>query len=104
MIDHRPVPPDDDRAWRSDATPAADRKESAPKPASDSPAPSTYASAGLQFALAIILFLFLGQWLDNRFGTTPIFVIAGVFIGAGAAFFNMYRKLMAQHQDAGKKR
>jgi len=54
-----------------------------------------FAGVGIQFAVAIIGFLFAGQWLDNRIGTKPWFTILGVFLGAGAAFFNMYRKISA---------
>ncbi len=54
-----------------------------------------FAGVGLQFAFAIIVFLYAGQWLDNRLGTNGLFTIAGVFIGAGAAFYNMYRKISA---------
>jgi F0F1-type ATP synthase assembly protein I len=59
-----------------------------------------FAGVGIQFAAAIIVFLFAGQWVDNRLGTNGLFTIAGVFIGAGAAFYNMYRKISAaQKQD-----
>ena len=59
-----------------------------------------FAGVGLQFALAIIVFLFAGQWLDKRVGTNGLFTIAGVFIGGGAAFYSMYRKISAaQKQD-----
>ena len=59
-----------------------------------------FAGVGIQFALAIIVFLFAGQWLDNRLGTNGLFTIAGVFIGAGGAFYSMYRKISAaQKQD-----
>ena len=54
-----------------------------------------FAGVGIQFALVIIVFLFAGQWLDNRFGTNGMLTIAGVFIGAGAAFYSMYRKISA---------
>lgn len=53
-----------------------------------------YAGFGFQFAASIVLFLFLGQWLDRKLGTSPWLLIAGVFLGAGAAFYSMYRKLM----------
>jgi F0F1-type ATP synthase assembly protein I len=53
------------------------------------------AGAGLQFGVAVILFLFLGQWLDKKFGTSPIFLFVCVFVGAGAALYSMYRKLNA---------
>lgn len=59
-----------------------------------------YAGLGLQFAVSILLFLYLGQWIDRRLGTEPWFMIVGVFTGAGASFYSMYRKLMAiQERD-----
>ena len=54
-----------------------------------------FAGVGMQFALAIIVFLFAGQWLDERLGTNGLFTIAAVFIGACAAFYSMYRKISA---------
>jgi F0F1-type ATP synthase assembly protein I len=70
--------------------------------ADDERSAAKYAGIGLQFAISIIVFLFAGQWLDRKFGTSPIFLILGVFVGAGAAFYSMYRKLMAD-QDAEDK-
>jgi len=65
-----------------------------------------YAGIGLQFGVSILVFLYGGQWLDKRFGTSPIFLMLGVFVGAGAAFYSMYRKLMADQRkdDEAKKR
>lgn len=64
-----------------------------------------FAGVGIQFAFAILAFLFAGQWLDKRFGTNGLFTIAGVFIGAGAAFYSMYRKISAaQRQDDEERR
>ena len=54
-----------------------------------------YGGVGLQFAASILLFLYAGQWVDRRFGTKPWGILIGVFVGAGAAFFSMYRRLMA---------
>lgn len=66
---------------------------------------SDFAGLGIQFAAAILVFLFAGQWLDNRFGTDGLFTIAGVFVGAGGAFYNMYRKISAaQKQDDEERR
>jgi len=59
-----------------------------------------FAGLGIQFAAAIILFLFAGQWLDKKVGTDGIFTIVGVFVGGGGAFYNMYRKIsLAQRND-----
>ncbi len=54
-----------------------------------------YAGIGLQFAGSILLFLYVGRWVDRRLGSEPVGLILGVFVGAGAAFFSMYRRLMA---------
>ena len=47
---------------------------------------------------------FLGQWLDRKLGTSPVFLMLGVFVGAGAAFYGMYRKLMADQEAAEEAR
>ena len=64
------------------------------------------AGLGLQFVGAILLFLWLGMWLDRKLGTAPWLMAIGVFVGAGASFFSMYRKLMAvqRSEDEAKKR
>ena len=54
-----------------------------------------FAGVGIQFAAAIIIFLFAGQWLDGRLGTNGVFTIAGVFVGGGGAFYSLYRKITA---------
>ena len=54
-----------------------------------------YLGLGLQFAAAILLFVYLGQWLDRRLGTEPWLLLIGVFVGAGGGFYSIYRKLMA---------
>lgn len=52
----------------------------------------------MQFAFAILVSLFLGRWLDEQLGTEPWLLIAGVFIGAAAGFYSMYRKLVVEPQ------
>ena len=61
---------------------------------------SYFAGAGIQFALALVIFIFLGDWADRRLGTSPLFILAGVLIGGGGAFYSLYRKIVAaQKQD-----
>lgn len=67
-------------------------------PGPDTPEPlnvGSFAGAGLQFAVSIVVFLLVGQWIDKKLGSSPWFLLAGVFIGGGAAFYSMYRKLSA---------
>jgi F0F1-type ATP synthase assembly protein I len=52
---------------------------------------SQFAGIGIQFAVAILLGLYGGQWLDRRWNTKPVFLLIGVFLGAAAGFMSMYR-------------
>jgi len=56
---------------------------------------ASYASVGLQFAVAIVLSVYLGQWLDRRFGTAPWLLLLSLLLGAGGTFYSIYLKLMA---------
>jgi len=70
--------------------------------ASKPPSGADYAGAGLQFAGAIVVFMFLGIWLDKRLGSSPWFVLICVFVGASAGFYSIYRKLMgSSKRDLG---
>jgi F0F1-type ATP synthase assembly protein I len=57
-----------------------------------------YAGLGFQFVLAILLFLYAGQWVDGKLGTKPLFIILGTFAGATAGFYAIYKKLMADQK------
>ena len=61
----------------------------------EGPGAGAYAGFGMQFVVALLLFLYIGQWVDRRFGTSPVFLLIGIFVGAGGSFYAMYRKLMA---------
>lgn len=59
---------------------------------------------GLQFAGAIVLFLFLGRWLDSKLGTAPWLLLAGVVLGAVGGFVSMYRQLVIVPREREKRR
>src|SRR6476620_6125392 len=75
------------------------------KGAGGGPSVAEFAGVGLQFAVSILVFVFLGQWLDRKLGTAPWMLMLGVFLGAGASFYSMYRKLTAagERADAASK-
>jgi ATP synthase protein I len=75
------------------------------KGAGEGPSVAEFAGVGLQFAVSILVFVYAGQWLDRKLGTAPWFLIGGVFLGAGASFYSMYRKLMAANarEEAARK-
>jgi ATP synthase protein I len=61
-----------------------------------------YMGVGLAFAASILLFFFLGTWLDRRLGTDPWLMIAGVAVGLVAGFWSMYRQLVIEPRDRPK--
>jgi F0F1-type ATP synthase assembly protein I len=64
-----------------------------------SPNAANLAGMGVQFVVAILLFLFVGKWLDARLGTAPWLLLLGVFVGAGASTYAMYRKAFPPEQS-----
>jgi len=55
---------------------------------------SLQAGHGITIAASAALFAWLGSLLDDRLGTRPIFVLLGAFLGFGAGFYSMYRRLV----------
>jgi F0F1-type ATP synthase assembly protein I len=45
----------------------------------------------LQFALSILICVYLGGRLDERWGTTPTFAVLGLAIGFAAGFYSLYK-------------
>jgi F0F1-type ATP synthase assembly protein I len=60
-----------------------------------------YRPAGLLLAMTLVAFMFHGIWLDKRLGSSAWFVLICVFVGAGAGFYSIYRKLMGSAKRDG---
>lgn len=63
------------------------------KPAADDVSPWALAGLGTQFFASILLFVWVGNWLDRRFDTAPLFLLSGVLLGGGGTFYLSYRQL-----------
>ncbi len=57
--------------------------------------PWALAGLGVQFAVALVLFGFAGQWVDQRFNSSPVGLLTGVLVGAGGTFYLSVRRLSA---------
>lgn len=55
-----------------------------------------YSHLGLQLAVSIVLFLWVGWWLDGRVGTVPLFTVLGALTGAAAGFYSLYYHLVIE--------
>src|SRR5919202_6283361 len=56
-----------------------------------------FAGVGIQFAVAILVAVFAGRWLDRRLGTGWITIVM-MFVGAAAGFYHLYRTLTAEQR------
>ncbi|HHP50414.1 MAG TPA: AtpZ/AtpI family protein [Moorella mulderi] len=62
------------------------------------------ASLVLTMTAAILLGLYGGRWLDERWGTSPFFLILGVLLGVGMGLGSFYSKLKILLEDIEKRR
>jgi F0F1-type ATP synthase assembly protein I len=53
-------------------------------------------SSGVQFAATIAFCLFAGWWLDERWSTSPLFLVSGIVFGSVAGFYHLYKTLTAE--------
>jgi ATP synthase protein I len=76
-----------------------------PQPSGNDPEDSGYGkelraagpllTAGLQMALAIVVFVFVGRWLDEKLNTIPWLMLVGGFIGAGGGLYKFIKTALA---------
>jgi ATP synthase protein I len=52
-----------------------------------------YGGVGFQLAAAVVGGLFIGQFLDNRFGTSPWLTMTCLVLGSVGGFYNLIRIL-----------
>jgi F0F1-type ATP synthase assembly protein I len=58
---------------------------------------SPYYLAAMDFGYTLLaavgVFGWLGWWLDNRYGSTPWFLLGGIGLGLAVGFNNLFKKL-----------
>ncbi len=60
-----------------------------------------FLTLGLQLAISVVAFFFLGRWLDGKFGTGPWLMILGAVMGITGGLIAFIRKVteFARRQD-----
>lgn len=59
-------------------------------------------AVGFGFIGAILVGLFLGQWLDSLWGNSGIFTLVFIFLGLTGAVLNLLRTLRKLYGGKGK--
>jgi putative F0F1-ATPase subunit (Ca2+/Mg2+ transporter) len=52
-----------------------------------------YAGLGVQLAVSLLAFVWIGQWADRRLGTGGLLTVLGAFLGFGGTMFWLIRSL-----------
>jgi F0F1-type ATP synthase assembly protein I len=62
---------------------------------------ASYLGIGSSLAFTVLLCLWLGHWLDKKFGTEPRYFLVGAVVGVVAAFLHFWK--MYRAMSGGKK-
>jgi F0F1-type ATP synthase assembly protein I len=58
---------------------------------------------GWVFLVTMGLCVFGGLWVDKRFGTAPLFILIGVFLGFAASGYSFYQTMKKLNGDGNGK-
>jgi hypothetical protein len=59
-----------------------------------------YAGLGVQLAVSLVVFVFIGRWADEKLGTGGILTVVAAFVGFGGMMYSLIRSL--NRKDGGK--
>ncbi|MGH7509409.1 MAG: AtpZ/AtpI family protein [Gemmatimonadales bacterium] len=57
------------------------------------PGPIRYAGLGIQLAVSLLVFVWIGQWADRKLGTGGLLTVLGAFLGFGGTMYWLVRSL-----------
>jgi F0F1-type ATP synthase assembly protein I len=57
------------------------------------PSPMRYAGLGIQLAVSLLVFVWVGQWADRKLGTGGVLTIVAALAGFGGTMYSVIRKL-----------
>ena len=63
---------------------------------------SPYIGLGLQLALTVAIFYFIGSWMDDRFQTAPYLMVVGSMVGIVGGFIKFYKTVTALGEKGDK--
>lgn len=63
------------------------------RPGGRGPGGMKYAGLGVQLAVSLLVFVWIGQWLDRKLGTGGLVTVIAAFIGFGGTMYWLIRSL-----------
>ena len=65
------------------------------------PGPMRYAGLGIQLAVSLVVFVFIGRWADEKLGTGGILTVVFAFLGCGGTMYSLIRSLNRKDRGEG---
>lgn len=59
---------------------------------------------GISWVLTVLILTWAGLRLDERLGTTPLFVLTGALAGIGAGFYTLYVRAVVEPANRKRER
>ena len=63
-----------------------------------------YLTMGFQLAAAVLLFFFLGHWIDTKYNIAPIGKLVGVVIGCTGGFIKFFKSAASLAEEEEQRR
>jgi ATP synthase protein I len=61
-----------------------------------------YSSIGITLVGTILIFLWIGMWLDGKFETSPWFTLILTFVGFAGGFYSFYLNIKKMNSEDKK--
>lgn len=65
-----------------------------------SPELGQFLTLGMQLAIAVVVFFFVGRWLDEKFETSPLLTLIGAGIGIAGGLVKFFKTAMSLGKQA----
>jgi F0F1-type ATP synthase assembly protein I len=62
-------------------------------PENRGPGAMKYAGLGVQLAVSVLVFVWIGQWADRKLGTGGLLTVVAAFLGFGGTMYWLIRSL-----------
>lgn len=63
-----------------------------------------YLGMGMQLAATITIMVLIGNWLDERYDTSPVYVLIFSFAGAGAGLYHFIKTALQMDKSSKNKK
>jgi F0F1-type ATP synthase assembly protein I len=62
-----------------------------------------FLTLGIQLALTVVIFFFVGRWLDEKLDTAPWLMLAGLLAGIAGGMIKFFRTVSGLDGDTPKR-